>query len=388
MPVREEDLPVILPEDVTFTGTGGSPLLVAESFLHTSCPSCGGAARRETDTMDTFVDSSWYFIAYCMEFDNLTFAQGTLAPELKNWMPVDQYIGGVEHAVLHLLYSRFFTRVVRDLGIIDQKEPFKNLLTQGMVIRDGAKMSKSKGNAVDPDYLITKYGADTSRLFMLFAAPPEKDLEWSDKGVEGAFRFLSRIWALAFKYREHPGQGHKQGQNSDPAGVSPNARSLLRKTHQTIRKVTLDIERELHFNTAIAAMMELANDMSSFEPKDEKEFAVFRLALEHMVLMLSPFTPHLAEELWSEISPGRNNTCVSTESWPVWDEGMAQNDEIELVIQVNGKMRGKVMVAAGLPDERLKEAALADAKVAESLSGKPIRKVIVVQGRLVNIVVG
>ena len=388
VPVREEDLPVILPEDVTFTGTGGSPLLVAESFLHTSCPSCGGAARRETDTMDTFVDSSWYFIAYCMEFDNLTFAQGTLAPELKNWMPVDQYIGGVEHAVLHLLYSRFFTRVVRDLGIIDQKEPFKNLLTQGMVIRDGAKMSKSKGNAVDPDYLITKYGADTSRLFMLFAAPPEKDLEWSDKGVEGAFRFLSRIWALAFKYREHPGQGHKQGQNSDPAGVSPNARSLLRKTHQTIRKVTLDIERELHFNTAIAAMMELANDMSSFEPKDEKEFAVFRLALEHMVLMLSPFTPHLAEELWSEISPGRNNTCVSTESWPVWDEGMAQNDEIELVIQVNGKMRGKVMVAAGLPDERLKEAALADAKVAESLSGKPIRKVIVVQGRLVNIVVG
>lgn len=385
VPVREEDLPVILPEDVTFTGTGGSPLLVAESFLHTSCPSCGGPARRETDTMDTFVDSSWYFIAYCMGFEHLTFTQGTLAPELKNWMPVDQYIGGVEHAVLHLLYSRFFTRVVRDLGIIDQKEPFKNLLTQGMVIRDGAKMSKSKGNAVDPDYLITKYGADTSRLFTLFAAPPEKDLEWSDKGVEGAFRFLSRIWALAFKYRERPGQGYKQGE-SGPASVSPNARGLLRKTHQTIRKVTLDIERELHFNTAIAAMMELANDMSSFEPKDEKEFGVFRLALEQMVLMLSPFTPHLAEELWSEISPGRS-TCVSTESWPVWDEEMAQDDEIELVIQVNGKMRGKVMVAAGLPDEHLKEAALADAKVAESLSGKQIRKVIVVQGRLVNIVV-
>ncbi|MGC2062976.1 MAG: leucine--tRNA ligase [Thermodesulfovibrionales bacterium] len=382
VPVRAEDLPVILPEDVKFTGTGGSPLLVAEAFLETSCPSCGGRARRETDTMDTFVDSSWYFIAYCLGLNNLRFEQGVTVPELKYWMPVDQYIGGVEHAVLHLLYSRFYTRVVRDLGLTDCSEPFMNLLTQGMVIRDGAKMSKSKGNVVDPNYLIEKYGADTSRLFTLFAAPPEKDLEWSDKGVEGAYRFLSRIWNLAFKYSGQLGHASVLGGSE----VAPAVRGLLRKTHQTIRKVTSDIERELHFNTAIAALMELANEMSSFEPRDARDFAAFRFALESMVLMLAPFTPHLAEELWAGIRKG--DGCVSEQSWPAWDEEMAREDELELVIQVNGKMRGKVTVAAGLPDEGLKEAAMADAKTIESIAGREIRKIIIVKGRLVNIVVG
>jgi len=382
VPVREEDLPVILPEDVKFTGTGGSPLLVAEAFLETVCPSCGGKARRETDTMDTFVDSSWYFIAYCLGLNNLKFEQGVPVPELRYWMPVDQYIGGVEHAVLHLLYSRFYTRVVRDLGLTDCNEPFMNLLTQGMVIRDGAKMSKSKGNVVDPNYLIEKYGADTSRLFTLFAAPPEKDLEWSDKGVEGAYRFLTRIWNLAFKYSGQPGGGAAHGSGE----ATPEVRGLLRKTHQTIRKVTSDIERELHFNTAIAALMELANEMSSFEPKGDNDLAAFRFALESMVLMLAPFTPHLAEELWSEI--GKGSGCVSEQSWPAWDEEMVREDQVELVIQINGKMRGKVTVAAGLPEESLKQAALGDAKIAESLAGREIRKVIVVQGRLVNIVVG
>ena len=383
VPVRESDLPVILPEDVKFTGTGGSPLLVAESFLKTSCPACGADARRETDTMDTFVDSSWYFIAYCMGLDHLSFTEGAAVPELKYWMPVNQYIGGVEHAVLHLLYSRFFTRVIRDLGLTAVNEPFTNLLTQGMVIRDGAKMSKSKGNVVDPDYLIEKYGADTSRLFSLFAAPPEKDLEWSDKGVEGAFRFLSRIWNLSSKFSKEIGG---VSSSVDGAEVSPAGRGLLRKTHQTIRKVTNDIGRELHFNTAIAALMELANEMNAFAPGDEKDFAVFRFALESMLLMLAPFTPHLAEELWEGI--GCSDACVSQEKWPVWDEELAKDEETELVIQVNGKMRGKLMVAAGLPEERLKETALGDAKIIEAIAGKQIRKVIAVQGRLVNIVVG
>jgi len=384
VPVKEQDLPVILPEDVKFTGTGGSPLLVAEGFLRTQCPSCGGPGRRETDTMDTFVDSSWYFVAYCMGLDRLAFTEGTEVPELKYWMPVDQYIGGVEHAVLHLLYSRFFTRVIRDLGIVGESEPFRNLLTQGMVIREGAKMSKSKGNVVDPDYLIERYGADTSRLFSLFAAPPEKDLEWSDKGVEGAYRFLSRIWTLAHKFLSRPGS-YRAG---DVEGASPGGRSLLRKTHQTIRKVTSDIEREFHFNTAIAALMELANEMMAFEPKDEKDLGIFRFALKNVLLMLSPFTPHLAEELWSLIGRGTGSGCASAQPWPVWDEEMARDEEMELVIQVNGKMRGKLMVAAGLSDAQLQEAALGDAKIMEGLAGRQIKKVIVVKGRLVNIVAG
>lgn len=393
VPVPEKDLPVILPEDVKFTGTGGSPLLEAESFLHTKCPSCGGNARRETDTMDTFVDSSWYFVAYCFEkeqqreerkeFFDFKSSLITNHSSLNYWMPVDQYIGGVEHAVLHLLYSRFFTRVIRDLGIIGYSEPFKNLLTQGMVIKDGSKMSKSKGNVVDPDYLIERYGSDTSRLFSLFAAPPERDLEWSDKGVDGAYRFLNRIWNLVYRMQK----SLKEAPHDRPVmeGISDAGRSLLRKTHQTIKKVTTDIEKEYHFNTAIAALMELVNEMNSFEPGDAKDLQIMRFSIENLLLLLSPFTPHVTEELWTHIG---NESSISEKGWPVWDEEMVREEEVELVIQVNGKLKVKLMIPCGLPEEELKALALGDQKITEIIGQQKIRKVIVIKGRLVNIVTG
>jgi len=385
VPVPEKDLPVILPEDVKFTGTGGSPLLESESFLHTKCPACGGNARRETDTMDTFMDSSWYFVAYCFGKDGITFNSElrTPDPELSYWMPVDQYIGGVEHAVLHLLYSRFFTRVIRDLGIIGYSEPFKNLLTQGMVIKDGSKMSKSKGNVVDPDYLIERYGSDTSRLFSLFAAPPERDLEWSDKGVDGAYRFLNRIWNLV--YRMQKSLKEVPHDRPDMEGISDAGRGLLRKAHQTIKKVTTDIEKEYHFNTAIAALMELVNEMNSFEPGDAKDMQIMRFSIENTLLLLSPFTPHLTEELWTHIG---NESSISEKSWPVWDEEMVREEEIELVIQINGKLRGKLMIPCGLQDEELRALALGNQKITEVIGQQKIRKVIVIKGRLVNIVTG
>ncbi|MFZ2198049.1 MAG: leucine--tRNA ligase [Thermodesulfovibrionales bacterium] len=388
VPVPEKDLPVILPEDVKFTGTGGSPLLESESFLHTKCPACGGNARRETDTMDTFMDSSWYFVAYCLGKGNIDFIEKLEdnKKELSYWMPVDQYIGGVEHAVLHLLYSRFFTRVIRDLGIIGYSEPFKNLLTQGMVIKDGSKMSKSKGNVVDPDYLIERYGSDTSRLFSLFAAPPERDLEWSDKGVDGAYRFLNRIWNLVFRMRKSLKEV-PEADNDRPAmeGLSDAGRSLLRKTHQTIKKVTTDIEREYHFNTAIAALMELVNEMNSFEPADTKDMQVMRFSIENSLLLLSPFTPHITEELWTHIG---NESSISEKSWPLWDEEMAREEEIELVIQINGKLKGKFMIPCGLQEEEIRIRALGDQKIKEAIGQQKIRKVIVIRGRLINIVTG
>ena len=385
VPVAEKDLPVILPEDVKFTGTGGSPLQESDAFLQTTCPQCGGKARRETDTMDTFVDSSWYFIAYCMGKGNISFNSSLLTPHppLSYWMPVDQYVGGVEHAVLHLLYSRFFTRVLRDLGIIDVSEPFINLLTQGMVIKDGAKMSKSKGNVVDPDYLINRYGSDTSRLFSLFAAPPEKDLDWSDKGVDGAYRFLNRVWSVARKHREALRKAAPAATDADE--LSDGAKAVLRKTHQTIRKVTADIEKDYHFNTAIAALMELVNEMVGFEPVNRKEMQVFTSAVENLLLLLSPFTPHIAEELWAKLDHKKN---VSEMPWPVWDEEIAKDEEIELVIQINGKLRGKLLIPAGLTDDEVKERALKDSKVSELMGGQKIRKLIVIKGRLVNIVAG
>ncbi len=383
-PVREADLPVILPDDIKLTGTGASPLAESDSFLRTSCPDCGGEARRETDTMDTFVDSSWYFIAYCLGAGKLGFEDGRHDGSIDYWMPVDQYIGGVEHAVLHLLYSRFFTRVIRDLGIVGFSEPFTNLLTQGMVIKDGAKMSKSKGNVVDPDYLINRYGADTSRLFSLFAAPPEKDLDWSDKGVDGAYRFLHRVWALVLRHRERL-IAVSPSASADAGSSGEQARALLRKTHQTVRKVTSDIERDYHFNTAIAAMMELVNHLNTFEPGDADDDRVLRFSLERLLLLLSPFTPHLAEELWQALGHGRS---IALESWPAWDDDLAKDEEIELVIQINGKMRGKLMIPPGLDDAAVRDRALSDAKIAEAVSGKEIRKMIIVQGRLINIVVG
>lgn len=388
VPVPEKDLPVILPEDVKFTGKGGSPLLESEKFLHIDCPKCGGRAKRETDTMDTFVDSSWYFVAYCLKDSNEL--KNKEAPEpidmqsaicnpqsaINYWMPVDQYIGGVEHAVLHLLYSRFFARVMRDLGLLNISEPFTNLLTQGMVIKDGAKMSKSKGNVVDPDYLIERYGADTSRLFSLFAAPPERDLDWSDKGVEGAYRFLNRIWGIVYKNRDALCVKRNELKKID-------ASRLLRKAHQTIKRVTTDIEREYHFNTAIAALMELINEITSFEPESDEDFAIFKFAIETALLLLSPFSPHIAEELWEAIG---NKPSIFEQRWPGWDEEAAKEEEIELVIQVNGKLRSKVMVSHGLSEEEVKQKALSEPKIKEMIGGKIIKKVLVVKGKLVNIV--
>lgn len=385
VPVPEEDLPIILPEDVKITGKGSSPLHESREFLEAPCPKCRGSARRETDTMDTFVDSSWYFIRYCLPQGDIDLpAQiSDEESEVHSWMPVDQYIGGIEHAVLHLLYSRFFTRVIRDLGLIHISEPFQNLLTQGMVIKDGAKMSKSKGNVVDPNYLIERYGADTSRLFSLFAAPPEKDLDWADKGVDGAFRFLNRLWGVV--YRNLP----KIREAKSITRVLPirdqAALSLFRKTHQTIKKVTTDIEREYHFNTAIAAMMELMNEISSMQPSSEEDLSVFRFALEQLLLLISPFSPHIAEELWEAIG---NSPSICEQSWPVWDEEAAREEQVELVIQINGRLRSKIMIPLGMSDDTIRNIALADRRIQEITAGKVIKKILVVKGRLVNIVVG
>jgi leucyl-tRNA synthetase len=385
VPVPEDELPVILPEEVTLSGRGGSPLLESEGFLQTTCPGCGKNARRETDTMDTFVDSSWYFLRYCFPKGDIDLNTALQKPKAESrlWMPVDQYIGGVEHAVLHLLYSRFFTRVIRDLGLVDVSEPFRNLLTQGMVIKDGAKMSKSKGNVIDPKYLIEKYGADTSRLFSLFAAPPEKDLDWSDQGVEGASRFLSRLWALI--QRNEMGLRKPVPEIDDSVSQNPHAADLFRKTHQTVKKVTGDIEREYHFNTAIAALMELVNLANSFEPSSVHDWAVLKFSIERTLLLLSPFAPHISEELWEAIE---NQPSIFSQTWPEWDDEAAREEEIELVIQVNGKLRSKAMIPRGKSDEEIKELALQDSKIKEIIGTGPIRKVIAVKGKLVNIVTG
>jgi len=388
VPVPEKDLPVILPEDVKFTGMGGSPLLESEEFLYTECPNCNGKAKRETDTMDTFVDSSWYFVRYCFKKGDIDLDSElrTQNSELKYWMPVDQYIGGIEHAVLHLLYSRFFIRVMRDLGLIDFNEPFRNLLTQGMVIKDGAKMSKSKGNIVDPNHLIEKYGSDTLRLFSLFAAPPEKDLEWSDKGVEGAFRFLKRLWGTVYKNREALSIRHKATvEPVDSSHLTPDALHLIRKTHQTIKRVTTDIEREYHFNTAIAALMELVNEIASFGPETDEDWATLRFSIETGLLLLSLFAPHIAEELWEAIG---NTPSVYEQKWPEWDEKLVKEGMIELVIQVNGRLRSRLMIPVGLSEEAIKEKALQERKIKDIVDSKKIKRVIIVKGKLINIVVG
>ncbi|MEW6067422.1 MAG: leucine--tRNA ligase [Nitrospirota bacterium] len=384
VPVHEKDLPVILPEDVKLTGKGGSPLLESEAFLNTDCPKCGGKAHRETDTMDTFVDSSWYFIRYCFKKGDIYLKSEIQNPEseIKYWMPVDQYIGGVEHAVLHLLYSRFFTRVLRDIGLLNISEPFQNLLTQGMVVKDGAKMSKSKGNVIDPNYLIEEYGADTSRLFSLFAAPPEKDLDWSDKGVEGAYRFLHRLWGIVYRYRDKI--ENTRDRTNNILNLQPSAAGLCRKTHQTIKKVTTDIEREYHFNTAIAAMMELLNEITSFEPESDSDWAVFRFTIENLLLLLSPFCPHITEEIWVAMG---NKPSIFEQKWPEWDEEIAKEEKIELVIQVNGKLRSKLMITPGISEEEIKKMAIEDQKTKEIIGAKAIKKVIVVKGKLVNIVI-
>jgi leucyl-tRNA synthetase len=378
VPVPLKDLPVQLPRDVEFTGEGGSPLANLESFINVPCPKCGAAARRETDTMDTFVQSSWYFLRYCCP----DFASGPLdRKRVDYWMSVDQYIGGIEHAVLHLLYARFFTKVLRDLGHVSCDEPFTNLLTQGMVIKDGAKMSKSKGNVVDPNSLIERYGADTARLFSLFAAPPEKDLDWNDQGVDGSYRFLNRVWRLVHDRLELV----KNAAPLDPASLIAEERNLRRSVHKTIKKVTEDIEERFHFNTAIAAVMELLNVLQSFEPATPQAGPVMAEALESLVLLLAPFVPHITEELWQRLGHAEP---LSAGAWPEYDAAAVVDDEQLVVVQVNGKLRSKITVAAGTAEEELKALALADDKVQPFLTGVEVRKVICVQGKLVNIVVG
>jgi len=387
VPVPESDLPVTLPEDVPFTGKGGSPLLESPSFLNATCPKCGGPARRETDTMDTFVDSSWYFLRYTSPHET----SGPFRPEeADHWMPVDQYIGGIEHAVLHLLYARFFTKVIRDFGLIKIEEPFANLLTQGMVIKDGAKMSKSKGNIVDPDHLIETYGADTSRLFSLFAAPPEKDLEWSDEGVQGASRFLQRVWRMVQEFvASRPDR--PASPQIDFSEAPPRVKQIRRMTHRTIKKVTEDIEKGFQFNTAIAALMEFYNTLSrdqSATPPSEGEAQIHRAAfveaLDHLVLLLSPFAPHLSESLWEALG---HSPSILEVAWPAYDPAWTEEEVVEVVIQVNGKVRSKFTAAASTGEEILKERAISDPKAQAWFEGRPIKKVIVVKGRLVNIVV-
>lgn len=386
VPVPEDELPVVLPEDVKITGKGGSPLLESESFIKVKCPRCRGDARRETDTMDTFVDSSWYFIRYCFEKGEVDLVKRLKekGSEVNYWMPVDQYIGGVEHAVLHLLYSRFFVRVLRDFGLISISEPFQNLLTQGMVIKDGAKMSKSKGNVVDPNYLVEKYGADTSRLFTLFAAPPEKDLDWSDKGVEGAYRFLNRVWSIVYKNLQMLKEVKIGRDSIDVSVLSEDGLRLFRKTHQTIKKVTLDIERDFHFNTAIASLMELVNELSVFKAEAKEDKEVFRFSVENLLILLFPFSPHISEELWEAIG---NKPSLLQQRWPAWDESVATEDYVELVIQVNGKLRSKMMIPKDTSDDEIKRIALEDKKILGIVSGKKIKKMIVIKGKLINIVI-
>ncbi|MFA7404929.1 MAG: leucine--tRNA ligase [Pelobacteraceae bacterium] len=378
VPVPEKDLPVVLPKDVAFSGEGGSPLAQMESFVNCSCPKCGKSARRETDTMDTFVQSSWYFLRYCCP----DFKDGILDRDrVDYWMSVDQYIGGIEHAVLHLLYARFFTKVMRDLGHITADEPFINLLTQGMVIKDGAKMSKSKGNVVDPDALISKYGADTARLFSLFAAPPEKDLDWNDQGVDGSFRFLNRIWKLV-----HDRIGMiKNASPLDPGSLTAEERILRRAVHKTIRKVSEDLEDRFHFNTAIASVMELLNILQPAELASPQFPAVMKEALQSVILLMAPFVPHVTEELWQRLG---NSTQLTQTSWPDYDRSAVVDEELLVVVQVNGKLRSKITVAAATGEEELKALALADEKIAQFIEGQTVRKVICVQGKLVNIVVG
>ena len=380
LPVPESELPVILPRDVEFSGEGGSPLAKLPEFFLTTCPKCGGPAERETDTMDTFVESSWYFARYASpDEDRRPLDKARVA----YWLPVDQYIGGIEHAVLHLLYARFFTKALRDLGWLKLDEPFTNLLTQGMVIKDGAKMSKSKGNVVDPDFLIERYGADTARLFTLFAAPPEKDLDWSDHGVEGAHRFLSRLWRFAGQHRQAL---LGVAPDLDPPGLPPSLAALRRLVHRTIKKVTDDIEERFHFNTAIACVMELFNALSlaAREGSATAEGAsLIRAGLEAILVLLYPFVPHVASELWESLG---NRRSLEEIPWPEYSAEALQEEALLIVVQVDGRVRGKITVSADASDEQIETEALAHPKIQGYLQGKSVRRVIQVPRRLVNIV--
>ncbi len=381
VPVPDDQLPVLLPEEVPLTGEGGSPLAQVEAFVNTTCPKCGQAARRETDTMDTFVDSSWYYFRYLDPRNEIAPFNPAIA---RSWVPVSLYIGGIEHATLHLIYTRFWTKMMRDLDLLEVDEPVDELFTQGMVIKDGAKMAKSKGNVVEPEGMVERYGADTTRLFSLFAAPPERDLDWSESGVEGCFRFLSRVWRTFEKIRPllpPPGTGMPQGCDEG------EALALRRKTHRTIRRVTEDLGPRMHLNTAVAAIMELVNVLTPVTEREDAAPATrwaAREALENTSMLLAPLAPHFAEELWEAL--GRDGFVIQAR-WPEVDPTLLVEDEITVVVQVNGKLRGRLTLGRGASEEQALDAAKGDDRVATHLEGKTLRRVIYVPDKILNLVV-
>lgn len=376
VPEKEENLPVLLPEDVEFTGKGESPLTTSKSFVECSCPKCGGKARRETDTMDTFLDSSWYFLRFCDPHNDEKIFE---KKKVDYWMNVDQYIGGVEHAILHLMYARFFEMALSDMGLVTAEEPFKNLLTQGMVNKYGKKMSKSLGNVVSPEEIIEKYGADTARLFILFAAPPEKELDWSDEGVEGSYRFLNRVWRLIREFKE-------KVDNSDGAIniKSVNDKKLNSKLNATIKKVTDDIEKRFNFNTAISSIMELVNELYKYKQGEDLNTPLLEDAITKLVTLLSPFTPHICEEMWHEL--GKEESLVGVR-WPDYDESALVDDVKTIVIQINGKLKERLSLPAGLSGADLEEKVLEDPNVASLIQDVNVVKTIAVPDKLVNFVV-
>lgn len=379
VPVPDDQLPVTLPKHIEITGKEGSPLAHVPEFVNVQCPKCGGPAKRDTDTMDTFVDSSWYFFRYCSPHEDRAMFDSA---QVNYWMPINLYIGGVEHAILHLIYCRFFTKVFYDFGMIGFDEPIIRLFTQGMVIKDGAKMSKSKGNVVEPDDLIADYGADTARLFCLFAAPPEKELEWSDQGVEGCYRFLNRVWKLVTPNLERISSGRSSGSANNKAN-----RKLQRKTHQTIRKVSQDIDRRMHQNTAISAIMELVNlttELAAEPAENSVSNDTLRLAIEAIVQLLNPFAPHLTEELWTLMG---HDSLLSMEPWPDYNPELAREEQATVVVQINGKLRGSVQAVPGSTQEQIYSQASQDERIRKHLENKRIRKIIYVPDKLINIVV-
>jgi len=371
VPVPETDLPVVLPLGIAITGKGRSPLVNVPEFMNVKCPKCGADAQRESDTMDTFIDSSWYFYRYC---DAHNGAAPFESAKIAYWFPIDQYIGGVEHAILHLIYSRFWTKVMRDMGLVKNAEPAARMFTQGMVIKDGAKMSKSRGNVVSADSMIQKYGADVGRIFELFAAPPEKEMDWTDAGADGALRFLGRVYRFVTRNADR--------MQTSQGVMTESDRKVLRKLHQTLRKMTEDFESRWHFNTSIAAIMELVNELYAHEA--QLSGPVITEVLEKLVLMMEPFAPYLAEQMWEDL--GRQGP-VFKQAWPAFDPELAREPEADVVIQVNGKVRSRLAVPFGSGEDGLKSKALADPKVAPFLVGKAVAKVIVVPDKLVNIVV-
>jgi leucyl-tRNA synthetase len=383
VPVPDKDLPVRLPDNVLLTGQGQSPLANVPSFVNVKCPKCGGPGRRETDTMDTFIDSSWYFFRYTDPHNDRAPFDPALA---RYWFPIDQYIGGIEHAILHLIYSRFFCKVMRDLGLVEIREPVRRLFSQGMVLKDGAKMSKSKGNVVGAIDMAEKYGCDTARMYTLFAAPPEKDLEWNEQGIEGCARFLHRVFRLIDRHAEAlHGVSSAGSQRSKAGAASEKEKILLRKAHQTLRRVSADFEERWHFNTSVALIMELVNELQDQEPLDKHARPeVLKQVLELLVIMLAPMAPHLAEELWEMLG---HQEGLHAEQWPQFSAELAEEEKVEVVIQINGRVRGKICVDAGLPEEELAERAFADPKIEQLLRGARVVKRVVIPNKLVNVVV-